>query len=301
MSAQSLVDFLHLGSGYTLLVAGLRYEVLMFRFLKSRIEVTLVDARTGQRIAQTQIGAGELPNAFLANRIVELLDRRWLVVEADPGFRRLIAAKGKLTLRVREADKTAPDHILYVAPSIAGDNPDRMGSKASPGDARLRADDWRQIECVSRAHLNDAMLEIRDIRKIRTNSAVGDFFRKIHLRARIPHPLAAADLKMLDVESYFGPARRAWCYEADGLCQPGAFSFDLGGGWFLYGLQMENVVSFMGLHAGRHEISPPITVMFDKLSDICGTFDLVLIDWCRCILAEPGSVAFSAVFTRPDL
>ncbi len=269
----------------------------MIRLFEKRIKVTLVDEATGAVRGTRRIALSELPDSFLEATTLELGRETWSVVEADPPFKRLYAAAGKLSLRLRPIEALEAEEILYVLPTISDDLAASGGAKADGGEVLLQEDDWRQIELVSRGLTAEILQEFDDIRAVCEGARQDPGFSRIHVRSRIPEPLAGSALGLADLEAFFGPASSALRFHDRGHRISGGFRYDLGGDWMLYGTAAGQRPRVLALAPSGDTRDAPAPNLSEDLNDLCRAHGLLLIDWCRCTLAEAGSVEFAAVFS----
>ncbi|MDX1576553.1 MAG: hypothetical protein R3285_10190 [Kiloniellales bacterium] len=269
----------------------------MIHLFEKRIKVTLIDDVTGEVMSRRKIALGELPDSFLESTTLDLGRESWSVVQAEPPFKRLYTESGALTLRLRPIERMDSGKLLYPVPTIADDLADSRGAKADGGEVLLSEDDWRQIELVSRGLTAEVLQEFDDIRAIRKDARQGSGFNRIHVRRRIPDPLAGSALTLADLEELFGAASSALRFRDRGHRISGGFRYDLGGDWMLYGTAAGKRPRVLALAPSDDTCTAPAPQLSEALSELCRKHDLLLIDWCRCTLAEPGSVEFAAVFS----
>lgn len=269
----------------------------MIHLFDKRIKVTLVDDATGAVMKTRRIAVGELPDSFLGSAALELGGKSWSVVEADPPFKRLYTESGALTLRLRPIETLEAQEILYLLPTISDDLAGSEGAKADGGEVLLSEDDWRQIELVSRGLQAEILQEFDDIETIREEARQGSGFNRIHVRSRIPDPLKGSALGLADLEARFGPASSAVRFHDHGRRITGGFRYDLGGNWMLYGTAAGQQPRVLALAPSADTRTAPAPHLSEALDDLCRGHGMLLIDWCRCTLAEADSVEFAAVFS----
>lgn len=228
---------------------------------------------------------------------MDLGEDSWAVVEADPPFKRLFTESKSVTLRVRPIETIGPREVLYLLPTVSDDLASSEGAEADGGEVLLREDDWRQIELVSRRRTVEIRQEFDDIRAIWADARQGPGFSRIHVRSRIPEPLAESALGLADLEELFGPASFALRFHDCGHRISGGFRYDLGGNWMLYGTAREAHPRVLALAPSAERCTAPAPHLSEALDGLCRAHGLLLIDWCRCSMAEAGSVEFAAIFS----
>lgn len=269
----------------------------MIHLFDKRIKVTLIDDATGEVTGKRRIAVTELPDSFLEATTLEIWQDSWFVVAADPPFKRLFAESGELNLRLRPIETLESEKILYMLPTISDDLAASEGAKADGSEVVLLEDDWRQIELVSRGLTAEVLRELDDIRTVREESSEGSGFSTIHVRSRIPDPLAGCILALADLEELFGSTSSALRFHDRGHRISGGFCYDLGGNWMLYGTTAGQRPRVLGLAPSAETCTAPAPHFSESLADLCRAHGMLLIDWCRCTLAEAGSVQFAAVFS----
>ncbi|MBS2030510.1 MAG: hypothetical protein JST54_21590 [Deltaproteobacteria bacterium] len=227
------------------------------------IRLTLIDLSSGERSQTYDLPPEALPDAFSPGMAVELGAREWRIERAEPPTRAEWDAKGSLELFVRELVPLDPSKILFSLPTIEDALP-----PTQPGDrtsARvLFADDWRQTELIAPSLRAEIDAELADIRAIRS-SGRGAGFPEIHIRKRIPAPLAGTDIQLEDVA--VGPQKGLTVEDEPGVVQ-GGFVFDLGDGT-LYGR----------VDGGRVVILAADGVEEELLTALAKKLGLLLVDW----------------------
>jgi len=268
---------------------------LAFGLFSKRVRVELIDDATGETIARVRMTLDELPDSFLEHTTLEAGGASWSVSSADPPMKRRIAETMRLKVRLRPIETIDPGELLYSLPTISDDIAPSDGAMADGSETSLREDDWRQIECVSRALETEIDAELADIQAVHENAREGIGFRAIHVRRRIPEPLGAAAIGLADLERRFGRPSSDLRLHDSGRRIDGGLCYDLGGGWTLYGLAGADGVAVLAVApAGGAPAPSPV----EALAALCRDHGLLLVDWCRCLKAEPGSAAFPAVFSH---
>lgn len=115
-------------------------------------------------------------------------------------MKRFLAALGALfgmkATAEPEVKMVDPKTLLYLLATISDALPATEPTPPQKTDLILHEDDWRQFEAVSTSLRPQVDAEMADIRKIFSEHSVplgeGRAFKKLHVRSRIPNPLASA-------------------------------------------------------------------------------------------------------------
>jgi hypothetical protein len=234
------------------------------------VHVVLINAATQQVLGEVDLPAEQLPETFAAATTLHLGDRDWSVERAEPATRAEYVAARRLRLVIREIQRVDPKTILFSLPTLEHALPPMQDGD---GDAvRLHEDDWRQLELVS-AELEPAIeAELAAIREIRAERE-GVGFRRLHVRERIPDPLAGTDIALDTVRR---GRRRDLGFAGGAGIVVGGFAFDAGDG-AIYGREDGGRVVVLG--AWRTEPG--------MLVDLARAHRLVIVDWCAARMGRP--------------
>jgi hypothetical protein len=264
-------------------------------FFSRKVEVTFVDAASGAVIAGSKMEPEQLPETFLVDTTLHLGDEDWTVLRADPPTRAEFSKTRRLVLTLQRVEQTTmmdPRQILFSLPTLNDRLPDD-GEPADGSEAVLAEDDWRQVELVSAGLRAAVDEEIRAITAIHESHRRGPGFDEIHVRGRIEHPLGGG-LPPDALHSLGLGAPRALRLDRHGDRVRGGFAHLLAAGdWLLYGVAGEGAVTVLGLHPGAE---PPSDVAIQALEALAERHDLIVVDWCRCTVGEPGLASFAATF-----
>ena len=231
------------------------------------IHVQLVNAKTQTVMGETDLPVEQLPESFAEPTTLNLGGSDWSVVEAEPMTRDEYVKTGALLLVLHPIEMVDPNKILFSLPTIENTMP-----PMSPGDAacNMHEDDWRQHELVSARFDPEIAAELADIRKIHDERPGSSFgFKNIHVRSRIPEPLAGREVSLADLIAALGdPAREAVALA--GSVVTGGFAFAIGDG-YLYGREDGGLVREICVAGGTDP---------SGLAAFARTNQLVLVDWC---------------------
>jgi hypothetical protein len=261
-------------------------------FFSRKVDVTFVDAATGQVFARTEMAPGQLPKTFLLETTMHLGNEPWAVVRAEPATRAEFARTRRLVLTLRRVrvEMVDPREILFSLPTLNDRLPDEAEA-ADGNEAALTEDDWRQVEFVSASLRFVVDDEIGEIERIHAEQRAGIGFRQLHVRSRVEPPLEGVTIG--DVRALGLGAARALRLAGHPQRVRGGFAHELPGGWRLYGVAAGEAVTALGLDPSG-EAPPAATIA--ALEAFAREHDLILADWCRCAVGEPGTESFARIF-----
>lgn len=236
------------------------------------VHVVLLDANTQRALGEVALEAAQLPESFAASTTLHLGGADWQVVHASSTTRDEYVALGKLVLQLRRVEQVDPRTILFSLPTIENVAPPTTRG-AVPGDAvAMHEDDWRQVELVSSRFAAEIAAEQADIRAIFAEHRRGAAFAKLHVRQRIPAPLAGAVIR-IDELARLG-VRRALAIGPGGAppaLVDGGFAFVTPSG-AIYGREAGGAIVALGLISG----SDPALIQ-----PLARSHGLTLVSWCR--------------------
>ena len=230
------------------------------------IRVELVNAATGGSMGEANLPADRLPDAFDAQTTMHLGNDEWHVVVAEPMTRAEYEASGRLRITLHRIEKVDPKAILFSLPTIENTMPPlQQGAGAT---CALHEDDWRQHELVSAGLEPELAAELADIRKIH-DDRVGVGFKTIHVRGRIPAPLAGRTVPLEALALALGGPRRDTVSLGDGQVV-GGFAYAIGDG-HVYGREDGGLIQELAVARGTDTRG---------LATFARDHQLVLVDWC---------------------
>lgn len=232
------------------------------------IEVTLVDASTGQTLATSGLSVEQLPETFDLATTMHIGADDWQVEKADPIDLVGYVATGRLTLVLRKVETIDPNELLYSLPTLEDALPPMREPDSRPAYA-IHEDDWRQREFVSRQFAGEIELEFSEIRSVRREQ-VGLGFTRVHVRSSVREPLRAVGLSLDDISTALGGIESIGLAVGDGHVIDG-FAFPLPGG-AAYGRMACGSVEILGLH----EDAEP-----GGLREVANERALIFVDWIR--------------------
>ena len=192
----------------------------------SHIQITLVDAETGNAFGEMDSPIGKMPEVFEPGETtLNLQGALWVVVKAEPSTADEYKQTGKVTVTLEKVKRLPARNILYSLPTICDTIPsvksvnrertDALPVVAVPADQtqpdgagyirpktarpegniyRIHEDYWRQIEFASLSYQDDIEAEMNEIALVvrdHSDNKRGIMgFTKIHIRKRICRPMA---------------------------------------------------------------------------------------------------------------
>lgn len=231
------------------------------------IDVTFVDADTGQTFLQLKLPARQLPESFSAATTLNLGKDDWQVIEAAPVTAAEFVASRRLTLRMRKLQAIDPREILFSLPTVADVVPQVVPPAAGAPEPllTLHEDDWLQLELVPEEVAERTQPDLDAIAKVLSTARKGPGFERLHIRKALPAPFSHRVLEVAALQRRFGAGG---AIAAPGGVLEGGFAFGLPGGGVLYGQSDGPRVSALGLR--RRE---------DDAAELMRDERLVLVDW----------------------
>lgn len=186
----------------------------------------------------------------------------------------------------------------FGGPSICDELPPTVGTGSRADAFEIHEDDWRQVEAIAGSLGDMVQSELRAIRAVYEEHArragygglIG--FDAIHVRSQPARPLPDPPslrrvLSMLPRPSrhYSGVAFKG----ADGIAV-GSFAV-ASAGVNVYGLADGDAIEVLCLDGRAIPDAGPASDIIPGLREVMRAFDLVIVDWCRCSVIGPDSVA----------
>ena len=252
--------------------------------MATTVHVELFDAVTRELLGAADLPIDQLPESFAVSTTLHLGNTDWHVEEADPVDRAEFAARGTLRLVLRKIEHVDPKKILFSLPTLENALPPLLPSDPAAAAAfTIHEDDWRQIELVAESHAAAIDADLAAIREVKSERGDLPGFRRLHVRERIPQPLAALRIPLDDIRTALGaPPRRDLALHDRGSIVEGGFAFDAGEGMIYGRAEHEHVVALcIWRDAG-----------LAALVELARTHGLVLVDWCATSVLRPGARGF---------
>jgi hypothetical protein len=262
----------------------------MFWSKKKTVRVLFVDAASGTTIAQTDSPPEQLPESFEARTTIQVKGHEWEVVSAAPVTRAEYVKAGalRLTVRIVNVQNIPPDKILFSLPTICDAIPAIAGGTSKVGKRvlELHEDDWRQVELVAVAHLDEARACLAKIERVHAEERTpGGAFKKLHVRSELPAPIGPDALALSTLKAAFAAgvtAHDGIAYRGVAGLIEGGFAFRTAAGLEVYGVEAGGAVTTVGLVIGGEAVEADAR----SLASVLREKRLVLIDWCRVEVVE---------------
>ncbi len=264
----------------------------MFWNKKKTVRVIFIDAASGASFAQTESPPEQLPESFEAHTTVNVQGEPWEVVSAVPITRAEYVKAGELRLTLLKVNiqKMPPGELLYSLPTICDRIPGIAAgtSKLSKNVLELHEDDWRQIELVSVAHMDEVRACLAKVDRIRTEERTpGGAFKNIYVRTELASPVVTDALTPDALTSAFSPGVASYdgvAYRGVAGLIEGGFGLRTAAALDLYGVAPGGRVTAIGL-VQRHA-SSELEADAVRLANLLREHHLALVDWCRAEVVE---------------
>lgn len=264
------------------------------------VTVIFVDGADGKEVGRSKLPAGQLPETFDADTTVDIRGTTWLVERAEPEDPARWRVTRTLTLTLRRAGSpTVPARdILFSLPSICDELPPTDGTGSRADAFEIHEDDWRQVEAIAGSLGDMVQSELRAIRLVCEEHArrAGDGgligFDTIHVRSQPARPLPDP-LPLRRVLSMLPRPSRQYA----GVAFKGAAGVALGSfavafaGLNVYGVADGDAIEALCLAGRAVPEAGQAPDVIPGLREVMRAFDLVIVDWCRCSVIGPDSVA----------
>ena len=278
----------------------------IFNFFKKRaagseqtIRVEFIDATDNSIIAVSDVPSVQLPDTFVINTNLEMKDQQWSVLSAEPVDKVGFLKTGKLRLVLsRVVTMMNPAEILFSLPTISNDVGNVRGDTL-PNDAvfAIHEDDWRQVEFVSARFSSEIDQDFADIRQIWSAERSELAFKKVHIRKRIPEPLAEVSLHLDDLQGMIPPRKR---FDAVGFLRtrgtiPQSFAWLISRVLVVWGIAHDDGRIVRLCISGGPE-PEDLSGICAGLATLTERYELCFVDWCRTIKLRSDVRAFESYF-----
>lgn len=262
------------------------------------VHVEFINGTNQTVVVTSDIPLEQLPDSFRIDTTLELAEKKWSVVSANPTDKTEFSKTGKLRVVLSEIQMMPPGDLLYSLPTISNDCGQAMGDVIPhEGLFQIHEDDWRQIEFVGQGYKRAIQEELADIQSIYEKEHVGVGFKRVHVRKRIPAPLSGTVITVDELRTYF-PVKKS--FEAVSFLRspgfiPQSFVWITDFGSILWGVtDPDGTVLTLCLKPTTDKTKP----LADALSKFTRDKKVVLVDWCR-VVAVAGDIAIFEKFLNP--
>ncbi|OLB74857.1 MAG: hypothetical protein AUI14_22395 [Actinobacteria bacterium 13_2_20CM_2_71_6] len=258
------------------------------------VQVVFVDAADGAVFGRSDLPAAQLPDSFEVATTLQIGDATWSVERAEPPSAAQFRARGTLRLTLRKVELVSPRDILYSLPTICDALPSLDGTAGDHAGYDMHEDDWRQVEMVDAGLANVVGAQLHAVRAIyeehvrRADDGRLIGFTSIHVRTQPADPLPGS-VSWRRLSSLLPPPDATVGFGGRAGGVPGSFAVAVGP-VVLYGIAHDDAVRVLGL---RLEPTPPREGGPDPvacLREVMRSFNVVLVDWCRCAMVGPDTV-----------
>jgi hypothetical protein len=236
------------------------------------IRVELIEGATQQLLGAADLPVDQLPETFAVATTMHLRGDDWHVEHAEPMTRDEYLATGRLRIVLRKVERVDPKKILFSLPTLETTMPPMRDGDASAAFV-IHEDDWRQHELVAERFAPEIAVELEAIRVV-LGERQGVGFARLHVRERIPEPLAGVELRLPDVRAAIGGdvARRELAFSGTAGVVDGGFAFVVGDAGAVYGREHGDRVVALGFARG---VEPT------AFAPLAKAHALAIVDWCR--------------------
>jgi hypothetical protein len=258
----------------------------MFGLFKKTVSVSFVEHATGKTIGSSEMPLERLPDTFARNTELDIAGTQYVVTGAEPETKAAFAKTKRLTVTLRKVEHVDPKKILFTLPSICNSALPATEPGRDQGRVHvLHEDDWRQCEYVAVADAGEISRELEAVRRIHATASTAHGWREIHVRKRIPSPLAPGML-WNDVVSQLGPVdleQRVALGDASHAVS-GAVAARFDDGVILWGVEAAGELTVLCVEKIESASVPTI----EALQRVANAHSLVLVHWCRCQAYAPA-------------
>lgn len=236
------------------------------------INVTLVDATTGNGLGKHKIPAELLPAVFNRPTTLEIQGINWRILKADPVSADDFLVTKKLTLHVQNSASIDIEQLRFSLPTICNELP-LSGATSLYHDftLELAGSSWRQIEFLSLSRLQIVEEAIKTIETILTsqpNPLLGyerQYIRDNTIQPRLAIPWEAFCALLTN------PVRGNVFFNSKGFVQNGfAVRSD---SYIYYGILENEYIHTLCLNH--------FDWADDELMRVLSIYELSLVDWCN--------------------
>ena len=271
-----------------------------------KINVTLIDGVTGNKIGKYKTALNELPAVFDRPVMVDIDGRPWRVIQADPLSADDFGIFKKLTLHVLEPRQSHQLLRPYTLPTQHAERP-LLAATPPYTDFTLEipADDWLQLQFLPAAALPVVQEEITPIESILAptngqNPLLG--YESMHIRNRTVNMHAGIPFsdfcESIPVKK-IGSIRIGWDNNAHPVPAAGDSYVDNG-----FAIQTDNSL-YYGTAIDDRIINLGLTSFdsFDEeFAQVAAAHELLLADWCnaRIIMIQNDLSESTPTASLPD-
>nr|WP_017853677.1 hypothetical protein [Leptospira interrogans] len=242
---------------------------------EEKIYTEFIERSSGKLIGAADMPIDQLPDTFELETTLEIGGDKYEVQEAVPKFKEEFLKTKELKIFLNKLNIINPNDLLYSIPTIENTFFDYREVESANEFLTIHEDDWRQIEFVTELLENEINQELEGVLSIFRDKMKGQFFQEVHLRTKIPEPFKNLKIKISELESCFGIAKRLKGFKlSDNKIAVDSFAFTTLNQSFVFGLTDKDhhlkVVCFK-------EFNEDIKT----IDSIVNRFPLIFIDWIK--------------------
>jgi len=236
------------------------------------IVLELIDQATGDLLTESEAPLDQLPRSFAGmDTTLTVGDAQYHVVRAVPETREAIAEAGRVRLLLRRVEMVNPADILFSLPTLEDTLPPEEAGEAA--SLQLVADAWRQCEFVAANQDTAVQAELAEVRVVLETQRVGAGYAALHVRRKVPTPLAGVKLTVAEVEAALATPARPLGVRGEVARVAGGFALPTAEA-LVYGVADGGVVQVLGVFGLRDDV-------MGQLHALALAHQLVLVDWCN--------------------
>ena len=267
---------------------------------KKTVHVEFINAKDNSVIAVSDMKPDQLPESFAINTTLDMKNSKWSVQSADPVEKSEFVQTGKLRVVLSPITTMPPGEILFSLATISDDIGGVTGDALPSGKIlALHEDDWRQAEFVSQNFTNEVEQELADIANIYKTQRSGIGFKKVHVRKRIPNPLANQSITLPQLEAVLHPQEKldSVGFQRTRGIIPNSFAWKLDGRLTIWGVTDSTGIVRRLCVRGVPE-NKNLAHISETFSALTGQYKLVFVDWCKAIKINSDVKAFENYFSK---
>lgn len=192
--------------------------------------------------------------------------------------------------------------IRYSLATICERSPPLCDDLGNPhdDDYMLHEDDWRQVEFVAANDREYITAEVAKVSQFKIDNWVGQGWKNLFVRPDHPTDLSSLNIKLDDLKNVLSATTPNGVLVFQSFSDPqgsacavlGGFSFRMNEGLFIYGHQLDGIISSlaMGLYVENHS---EVESFSKPLQSIARLSPLLIVDWnsnALVTLSDAGEV-----------
>jgi hypothetical protein len=243
------------------------------------IEVTLVDAATGDEFGRSILPPEQVPSDLARTATLSIRGEDWHIESTDPATREQATSDGRLRLvlrRVVPVQWVDPNRLGFSMSSICDQLPPDTPGGGEQGLVSVFEDFWRDIEFVGPGHDAAIATNFAAIQLVYDDHHTPPGFGQVHVRAEPHFPLRHARLSLRQLAEALGVAEDAYPLTIDGYqgVVSDGFALPVGEGLTVYGRAPGGVAEVAAL-----DCAGDASFAAAPIAALMAGFGLSLVDW----------------------